>query len=413
MKNLLFAAALALCVTLPAAAGDLPAPQPQKKKDDEKKPAKKKPKKGRRIIIRPAKRPKAKPLKVLLAELQHKDPKVRVKAVRALATKIPADAIPALMKSLGDLDATVRGTACETLAGFKDKAGPAVPLLIECLGDKDERVVGSALFALQSIGPEKALDPLLKALTHKNAMVRVGALEVMQRFQDKAKQAVPTLRKMLKDSSPDVRQEAARTLGAVRTKAAAAALVDALNTKDRGLRIVAARALKWFGPKGEPAVPALTKALLDKHWKVVDSAAQALGRIGEKAKAAIPSLVQLLDHRIWNLRRSAVRALAGIGVPSVPFLIKGLTHKARNVRVGSAQALGKIGTKASAAVPALILALKDSKGVVRRAAAEALGAMSHKAEKAVGALQDLEENDDDRRVQRAAREALKKIQADF
>lgn len=72
------------------------------------------------------------------------------------------------------------------------------------------------------------------------------------------------------------------------------ALVEALSSADRDRRENSARALARMGTKATDAVPALIDALRDPDEDVRQNAVRALGQIGTGAKDAIPDLIGML-----------------------------------------------------------------------------------------------------------------------
>jgi HEAT repeat protein len=65
-------------------------------------------------------------------------------------------AVPLLIKTLRDPDASVRGAAACSLRDFGARAKAAVPALLELLKDDDEYARGAAAEALGQIDPEAA-----------------------------------------------------------------------------------------------------------------------------------------------------------------------------------------------------------------------------------------------------------------
>jgi hypothetical protein len=94
-----------------------------------------------------------KPVGYWIQVLQHRDPKMRLKAVRALANVGTADpaALPALIEAVKDGDAGVRTEAILALLRVGPDAGAAVPALTAALNDEDPTVQSYAAKALQRI----------------------------------------------------------------------------------------------------------------------------------------------------------------------------------------------------------------------------------------------------------------------
>jgi len=147
------------------------------------------------------------------------------------------------------------------------------------------------------------LKPLLDLLASKDGSVRINARESLISL---GKPAVSSLSKALtKSSSNQVRWEAAKALGAIRSPRSIPSLVKALDDRDRDVAWLAAEALKEFG---KVAWPTLFNALIK------DGAKSALFRQGAhhvlcNQKEAgfedlLPSLLKDLEAN--GLRESAM-----------------------------------------------------------------------------------------------------------
>lgn len=68
----------------------------------------------------------------------------------------PAKVVPILMADLGSWEAVTRRLSANLLGRFGDAAKEAVPALLQTLQDSDETVREAALKALQKIDPETA-----------------------------------------------------------------------------------------------------------------------------------------------------------------------------------------------------------------------------------------------------------------
>jgi HEAT repeat protein len=132
-------------------------------------------------------------------------------------------------------------------------------------------------------------------------------------------------------------------------------------------------------------VAAYMKDLRSGSAKKRATAAKELGEIGAvnaaDAKDAIPILLDLLKK-----------------------------DNDSGVRQATAAALGRMDPEPEKAVPVLTNALKDKKAGVRMAAATSLGQLGPEAKDAIPALRDLQQNDKDRGVTRAAGMAIRTIQ---
>jgi HEAT repeat protein len=255
------------------------------------------------------------------------------------------DNAPDGLKALKHSDPQVRFNAVMLLGKLGKTAKFAVPQLKELLQDPSVAVrikVAESLWKIEQPDPKPLLDVLVAACEHKEDVVRAAALNVIGQIGEKAKPALPAVKKGLRDKEFNVRLQAVFAAGAMGpvAKGAVPELLDVIRQDDTGfLEAQVTIALKKVGPG---AVPALRKGLSDKSPKVRRAAAFSLGLLGPKAYEAVPELT------------------------------KALTDDETLVRVLAAEALGKIGTEAEPALPALKTALKDKEAAVRINAALAL-----------------------------------------
>lgn len=197
-------------------------------------------------------------------------------------------------------------------------------------------------------------------------------------------------------------------------------LVDALNSKDDWLRLVAMQRIEEMGgaalmaipvlvkrvEQGDPqaedtlatvckaaveaAVPALTNALTNRSPKVRGKAAEILGEIGPPAKASIPLLRERLHDpqpKVAAWSAMSMRKIDGRGEGAVPVLVNLLTNRLADMRGMAAVALGEFGSDASPALPALIQCLDDRDLQVRTMAARSIGIIGASARAASGSVQ--------------------------
>lgn len=111
-----------------------------------------------------------------------------------------------------------------------------------------------------------------------------------------------------------------------------------------------------------------------------------------------------------NRAKSASRISRFEELLAVPALAGLMQDPKEDVRMGAADALAKIGPDAKEGVPALTAALKDKSDMVWLEAAKALGAIGPDARTAVPALKVAAAKDEEEAVQKAAQDAIEKIQ---
>jgi len=347
----------------------------------------------------------------------------------AVGEKDVSDVVDQYSKQLRDKSPRTRLHAVKALGQLRHKAKDAAPLLIEVLSDREFDVADAAARSLGQLGPA-ALPELRAALDSNFSVVRLGAAEALGDIGPEAKDTIPRLRSLmlnddkagksaawalariggdaqpvllagLKDQDPAVRYRAAFALGDLRdrSKVAANGLASILQDPNAQVRKAAIRALVWYGPKAEDAVPSLVTALANPDLHV--EAAQALARSGPKA---VEPLTAALQHADPAVRAGAAEALTYMGphaprrlvlshaepAPQVSLkgvvapLIQALGDKEALVRKAAAEALSAIGPDAKAAVQPLVAALKDQDEAVRQAAAQSLKQLDPAAAKQAG-----------------------------
>jgi HEAT repeat protein len=209
-----------------------------------------------------------------------------------------------------------------------------------------------------------------------------------------AKDAVPCLLKCLKKGiefsvpfniAPLASAEALGKIGA-EPDLVIPALIDALKqnrqsltgeklTGNDALRTCAAYSLGRFGTRAKSAAPALRDILANKEMTVSLAAIIALDNIGEDTRKAVPVVIEAIkksdrSDRIkvyQSFQQKGDRRLQGC----VPVLISAFEQIPTD-RTEIASALGQLGPLAKDAVDCLTKALDDNNPKVQRAAREAL-----------------------------------------
>jgi HEAT repeat protein len=187
----------------------------------------------------------------LAAAVKRKEATVRKKAVESLAKVGPKNktVVPALLGALKEVDGDIRHYAVEGLGNVGVEAKPAMPALIETLDDRD-------------------MD------------IRIQAVRALVRIDPTAKAVVPALQKLLRDPERDVRQEVLDALGQC-GKPAVAPLMESLKDLDSNILVHAAESLGRIGPDAKEAVPTLRLLLKDDVEEVRNVAAAALKKIND------------------------------------------------------------------------------------------------------------------------------------
>jgi HEAT repeat protein len=272
---------------------------------------------------------------------EKEDPMVRRSAAYALGCmrKFDSDEVrAALTAGLKSPSPAVKQNVAWALGRMGDAS---VPDLRQALKDADTLVRRDAAKALEQLSPTAAaaaVAELVECCKDKDLELRKAAVVTMVRLaRPEVKDAalVPMLA-LLKDPSPEIRQNAALAVGHIGGPEAIAALnplLEALTKGDLNVKRQAALALKNLGPDAAAAVPELRKALHSPDKDLKHNAAVALIGFKQAGEPAVPDLVQLVVDRKEHpdVRKQAAVALSRIGFnpaleQSVPSLLGVVTE---------------------------------------------------------------------------------------
>ena len=287
-------------------------------------------------------------------------------------------AVPALVRTLTDVDVSVRQAVVQALGDLDDPR--AIQALMRILlEDPVADVRAAAAWALGEIEDPAALPALMQALQRdSSAEVRQRAAWALGEIEDA--RAVDALGAALRDADSEVRHTAMWALGEIESPAAVPALLTGLSSDDSEVRSMSAWALGQI--EDAAAVVALIRVLReDRSAEVREHAARALGEIEDVR--AVEALALSLNDPAPAVREAAMWALAQLDSPAAaPALVRALADSSYEIRAMAAFSLGE--SDLDAAPAALIRALEDEHPDVRAAAAHALGEICDPA--AVGAL---------------------------
>ena len=197
------------------------------------------------------------------------------------------------------------------------------------------------------------------------------------------------------------------------------------NHHQERMRPVCRRALPWVffclvlglllpgrvfaAPRKNP-IPQLLEALQHKDRRVRLRALRCLGNIGSPAKAAAKQVIEALDDKDMLVRVQAMRVLAQLGPALLPSLEEALKSAKKNLKVGACEALALMGAEAAPAVEALISTTGQGEAIVRAEAMRALGEIGPAAKKATPLLRQAIVKEEGL-IRLVAALALEKIQA--
>lgn len=233
--------------------------------------------------------------------LASSDPQERAVAACSLGKAGDATAIPFLIEAMGD-DTPISLVRCWDYGSWS----PAMSSF------KKPSPGEQAAIALASFG-HQAVEPLIAALGHNNAVVRRNAAwaigETRGGSSVNRRDAFEPLMAALLDEDAWVRRAAAFAFGEIRDHRAARALISALGDSDYQVRDMAIYALGEM--KEARAIEQLSQLLLkDDNWDVRVRAAWALGEIRDPQ--AVEALTAALNDEDGRVRSKAKWALSEI-----------------------------------------------------------------------------------------------------
>jgi HEAT repeat protein len=265
----------------------------------------------------------------------------KAKAVYALGN-IGLPAVPFLVELLEDPDYKLRRSVIMALARMGPRAKSVIPCLLtqlESLSVTDRIEVPKAIHRIDptdqraairlshdeipwvrmqvaeelgNLGPmvENASAVLIQMLQDENDDVQSTAVRALIWFGPRARDAVPTLRTVLREGKSEwVRRQAALTLTAISddAKEVVGIWMPFLAHEDSWDRRLALLILSELLPWAEPAIPRFEELLLDSDNEVRYVAACLLSKFGRRGESA---LLELLHHEDPGFRGNVAFVLA-------------------------------------------------------------------------------------------------------
>jgi HEAT repeat protein len=326
-------------------------------------------------------------LRSIELDLESADEEIRRLAVERLAALPPEEALPRLVRCLGDAGWRVRKAAVERLA--EAPAGwPVAEALVAALSDGDNPGRRNAAVEALVRRGGSAVEVLLGATTSGDHDVRKLAVDTLAGIG--AQRAEGRLLELLDDPDPNVQAAAADALGAIGDAAVAPALLRAANRAgvDRLVAFSALQSLARLATCVSAADlgPALADALLRPAAFAVlgrserhdDAAIEALlkGLVSPSRaarEAAMDALLRQVAKRDGREARALVERIreAAAGEPFSDALER-LTNAELPTRLSLIQFFGLLG-RAEAALPILHAGADEALAEVALSALESLG----------------------------------------
>ena len=311
-----------------------------------------------------------KDVQTLIQDLNHDDKRIRRDAAMYLSelagnTSDVVDAIPALVKALGDSEQQVWFHSITALSKLGPDAAPAIPELINDLREMRRRSVNAkwyrSAYTLGQIG-EAAVEPLLEACNNSRSSVRAGAAKAMEWIPEASAQTVPVLIKLLEDDDEDVREIAAESLS-VLPEPALKLLAQTIHHESGETRKVAYIALGRVGLRAKPASMELLEHIQSEDdSELLAVGIDALAKMGTNQESFFTFLMKHFESEESQVQQSIANAVLSLpAAKTVSTLIRYLESGNKDVQLRAASLLGHIGPAAAPALKPLIENLEHTK----------------------------------------------------
>ncbi len=254
-------------------------------------------------------------------------------------SKMAPESIAPLIETLSSQDVQIWGLAAGALGEIGPEAKAAIPILEKRFKDKDPIMRVSAAGIIGKLGgdPQEFIPVVIQNLPEASRDYMDFALDILLRYKEHAKAAVPVLVGILNNASDSsnttngmVRGEVIAALSKLAPESIAP-LIEILSSHDVQVWKQAARALGEIGPDAKAAIPVLEKRLQDKDPNIRVYSAEIMGELGGDPRVFVPVVIQSLPELDWVNMTYALDILVRYKEPakaSVPVLVNILNDTA-------------------------------------------------------------------------------------
>jgi HEAT repeat protein len=165
----------------------------------------------------------------------------------------------------------------------------------------------------------KTLDGLIDALNSRDNWLRMVAMERMKEMGRVALRAIPMLLNRVEQGDPEA-EDTLATVCKAADRSAVPALSNALMNRSPMVRGKAAEILGEIGPPAKDSIPLLRARLHDAEPKVVAWSAMSLRKIDGQGEGGVPVLMEMLTNPVAETRGMAAVGLAEFGADAGPAL---------------------------------------------------------------------------------------------
>jgi len=342
-------------------------------------------------------------------------------AIMQLSYERGAEIYPLLVEKLNDSNPSIQHAAAISLGRYGRAEAIEELIKPKIFRSTYHQIRWAAVAAVGRLGDYRVVDHLLKAVEDPEWIVRTQAItELMAKvkdiiarkdirltrilihmfsldneeivnlategFQEIGPESLHWLHDALHNPSPNIRSNAARTLGLMGSRGSTPYLLDMLQDEDAAVRTTACEALGRIGDK--ISIEPLVLMIQDNVEKVQDQATAAIARFGKKA--TVPLLNALTRERDKFALRAFLKCLGQIGDPkSVSALISYLRSSYFIVRQSAVSALIQFGPIVTRLLlPTLSYNTSDIDSLKKDACDQEHPELQMRAIKALGGLED-------------------------